>query len=184
MIKKYKAFTLIELLVIAVIIGVLTTIGIVAFGNYSNAVKEKVTDKIYTNMGTLLNYEFSKCITNTSATILNNYKCNNSLPPDILIIEDFYIKNNIKNPYDSSKSIIGKDPCVSGAVVIQSPSVGNYTITYVNKNNQTIITNINSKWAAINTSAANSWTPINTGTSNCWTNVNTGANNTWTVINP
>jgi type II secretory pathway pseudopilin PulG len=179
-----RAFTLIELFIVVVTIGILTAFGLVAFNNFLNTTKEKVTENIYINMGTSLNYEFSKCITNISATILNDYKCNNSIPPDILTIENFYSKNNIKNPYDLSKNIIGKDPCVVGTIAIQTPSVGSYTITYINKNNQTIITNINSKWSTINANTSNSWTPINVGTSNCWTTINTGASNTWTIINP
>jgi type II secretory pathway pseudopilin PulG len=165
-----------------VIIGILATVSVVALSNISNAAKEKVTENVYKNIGTSLNSEFSKCLLNKSAVILNGHKCNNLKPPDTLAIEDFYNKNNIKNPYDSSKSVLGKDSCVAGTIVIKSPSVGNYNISYVNKSNQTITANINSTWSVVNTNASNVWTPINTGASNCWVPINTGATNVWTTV--
>ena len=139
-------------------------------------------ENVFKNIGTSLNSEFSKCLLNKSASILNGHKCNNSKPPDTLAIEDFYNKNNIKNPYDSSKTVIGKDPCVAGTIAVKSTSVGNYNISYVNKSNQTITTNINSTWSVVNTNTSNVWTPINTGASNCWTPINTGVTNVWTTV--
>jgi prepilin-type N-terminal cleavage/methylation domain-containing protein len=180
--EKKSAFTLIEILAVVVIIGILATVSVVALSNFSNAAKEKVTENVYKNIGTSLNSEFSKCLLNKSAVILNGHKCNNLKPPDTLAIEDFYNKNNIKNPYDSSKSVLGKDSCVAGTIVIKSPSVGNYNISYVNKSNQTITANINSTWSVVNTNASNVWTPINTGASNCWVPINTGATNVWTTV--
>jgi prepilin-type N-terminal cleavage/methylation domain-containing protein len=180
--NKKSAFTLIEILSVIVIMGILTTVGVVAFSNFSNAAKEKVTENVFKNIGTSLNSEFSKCLLNKSAVILNGHKCNNLKPPDTLAIEDFYNKNNIKNPYDSSKNVLGKDSCVAGTIVIKSPSVGNYNISYVNKSNQTITANINSTWSVVNTNASNVWTPINTGASNCWVPINTGATNVWTTV--
>jgi prepilin-type N-terminal cleavage/methylation domain-containing protein len=180
--EKKSAFTLIEILAVVVIIGILATVSVVALSNFSNAAKEKVTENVYKNIGTSLNFEFSKCLLNKSAVILNGHKCNNLKPPDTLAIEDFYNKNNIKNPYDSSKNVLGKDSCVAGTIVIKSPSVGNYNISYVNKSNQTITANINSTWSVVNTNASNVWTPINTGASNCWVPINTGATNVWTTV--
>ena len=42
---KIKGFTLIEILSAIVILGILTTVGVVAFSNFSNAAKEKITEK-------------------------------------------------------------------------------------------------------------------------------------------
>jgi prepilin-type N-terminal cleavage/methylation domain-containing protein len=83
---KIKGFTLIEILSAIVILGILTTVGVVAFSNFSNAAKEKITENVFKNIGNSLNSEFSKCLLNKSATILNGHKCNNSKPPKTLMI--------------------------------------------------------------------------------------------------
>ena len=41
---KHKAFTLIELLVVVAIIGILSSVGVVAYNGYTKSAKEKVTE--------------------------------------------------------------------------------------------------------------------------------------------
>jgi prepilin-type N-terminal cleavage/methylation domain-containing protein len=178
-----KAFTLLELLVVVAIIGILAAVGINQFINYLVSVKQKTLEANYKNIGNSLNVEFSKCILNNSEIVFGSYKCNNIDPPEVNLIEDFFNKtNNIKNPFNTSVGIAGKDPCVTGTIVIAKSQTGSYSVSYVNNSNQTVTSNINTKWSVINTGVANTWTPINTGASNCWTPINTGASNIWTTV--
>ena len=118
-----------------------------------------------------------------SEIVFGSHKCNNINPPEVNLIEDFFNKtNNIKNPFNTSVGITGKDPCVTGTILIAKSQTGSYSVSYVNNSNQTVTSNINTKWSVINTGASNTWTPINTGASNCWTPINTGVSNIWTTV--
>ena len=64
--NKKSAFTLIEILSVIVIMGILTTVGVVAFSNFSNATKEKVTENVYNQEW----YATSVC--SVSGTTVNN----------------------------------------------------------------------------------------------------------------
>ena len=178
-----KGFTLIELLVVVAIIGVLSSVGINQFNNYLASAKQKTLEVNYKNIGNSLNVEFSKCTLNNSEIVFGSHKCNNINPPEVNLIEDFFNKtNNIKNPFNTSVGITGKDPCVKGTILIAKSQTGSYSVSYVNNSNQTVTSNINTKWSVINTGASNTWTPINTGASNCWTPINTGVSNIWATV--
>ena len=181
--KTHNGFTLIELLVVMVIIGILSSVGVNQFNNYLLYTKQKTLEANYKNIGNSLNIEFSKCTLNNSEIVFGSHKCNNTNPPEVNLIENFLNKtNNIKNPFNTSVGIAGKDPCVTGTIVIAKSQTGSYSVSYVNNSNQTVTSNINTKWSVINTGATNTWTPINTGASNCWTPINTGASNVWKTV--
>ena len=42
-VKTYKGFTLIELLVVVAIIGIISSVGVVAYNGYTNSVKRNAT---------------------------------------------------------------------------------------------------------------------------------------------
>ena len=194
--KNKKGFTLIELLVVVAILGALASIGVVQFNSYLTSVKETALEANHSNISNLVNSEMVKCLLNKNSIILNGYSCQETNPPELTNVENFINeKNNIKNPYSPSNNIVGKDPCIAGTIVVASPSIGSYSISYVNNKKQTISSNINSKWTQINPMPTTIWTPINTGPSVCWTPINTGpptvwttivtgANNIWTTIRP
>ena len=180
---KINGFTIIELLIVLAIIGILSSVGINQFTNYLASAKQKTLEANYKNISNSLNIEFFKCTLNNLEIVFGNHNCNNINPPEVNLIEDFFNKiNNIKNPFDASVGIAGKDPCVTGTIVITKFQTGSYSVSYVNNSNQTVTSNINTKWSVINTGASNTWTPINTGASNCWTPINTGASNIWTTV--
>lgn len=190
------AFTLIELTMVIVILGVLASIGLVQFNSYMTSLKETTLEANHKNILNLINSEMVKCLFNKNSLILNGYSCQETNPPEVANIESFINeKNNIKNPYSPSNSIVGKDPCITGTITVTSPKIGSYSISYINNKKQTISSNINSKWVQINPMPTNIWTPVDTGPRVCWTPVDTGpptvwtkiktnANNIWTSIRP
>ena len=67
-----KAFTLIELLVVVAIIGILATVGVVAYSGYTNAAKKAV---VKANFKTTVNYmktEFVRCSIDSSNRIFGD----------------------------------------------------------------------------------------------------------------
>ena len=169
---KTKAFTLIELLVVVAVIGILSSVGVVAYNGYTKSTKAKTSELNFTNINKALIFEFTKCELDSSTTVFNNHKCSNSNSPSINTISGF-ITNNLKmsNPYGST--LINKSPCTQGSISISSPSKGNYSVSFYSAPQKKIIT----------TNMGTTWTPVKVGSNTKYTNVNTGCNTTWTSVN-
>ena len=179
---KRSGFTLIELLVIVAIIGILSSVGVVAYNGYTNSSKAKTSELNYTNINKALLLEFMKCELDNTATVFNNHKCGNSNSPSINTISGF-ITNNLKisNPYGSS--LINKSPCNQGSISISSPSKGNYSVSFYSASQKKIITtNMGTTWS-VKIGSNTIYTNVNTGKNIRYSNVNTGCNTTWTSVN-
>ena len=169
---QIKAFTLIELLVVVAIIGILSSVGVVAYNGYTKSAKAKTAELNYTNINKALMFEFMKCELDSSATVFNNHKCGNSNSPSVNTIKSFITSNlKMSNPYGST--LINKSPCAQGSVSISSPSKGNYSVSFYSAPQKKIIT----------TNMGTTWTPVKVGSNTKYTNVNTGCNTTWTSVN-
>ena len=66
---KQKGFTLIELLVVVAIIGVLSSVGVVAYNGYTKNAKAKTSELNYKNINKALMFEFMKCELDSSTTV-------------------------------------------------------------------------------------------------------------------
>ena len=64
-----QAFTLIELLVVIVIVGILSTIGLVSYNGYSKASQKKIAANNFRSTINYLESEISKCILDSKATV-------------------------------------------------------------------------------------------------------------------
>ena len=127
---KHKAFTLIELLVVVAIIGILSSVGVVAYNGYTKSAKAKTAELNFTNINKALMFEFMKCELDSSATVFNNHNCGNSNSPSINSISGFITSNlKMSNPYGST--LINKSPCAQGSVSISSPSKGNIRLVFI-----------------------------------------------------
>ena len=180
---KFKAFTLIELLVVVAIVGILSSVGVVAYNGYTKSAKDKTAVLNYTNINKALMFEFMKCELDSSATVFSNHKCNDSNSPSINTISSF-VRNNLKmsNPYGST--LINKSPCAQGSVSISSPSKGNYSVSfYSTTQKKIIITNMGTTWTPVKVGSNTKYTNVNTGCNTTWTSVNTGANTTYSSVN-
>ena len=64
---KLKAFTLIELLVVVVIMGILSSLGVVGYNNYVESSNDTATKNNYNKVTKVLEAEFAKCKLNKNA---------------------------------------------------------------------------------------------------------------------
>ena len=59
--KSFKAFTLIELLVVVAIIGILTAVGVVAYGKYTDGAKNAIIKSNHQKIKELIKAEIADC---------------------------------------------------------------------------------------------------------------------------
>ena len=159
MINK-KGFTLIELLVVVAIIGILSSVGVVAYNGYTKSAKEKVTESNFNNINKALVLEFMNCELDSSKLIFNNHSCSNSNAPSANLIGNYITGTlKIKNPYGSS--LINSNPCNQGTVSISTPSKGNYSIsTYISSSKKIATHTIGTTWTPVKVSGSTTYTRI------------------------
>ena len=155
-----KAFTLIELLVVVAIIGVLSSVGVIAYNGYTKSAKEKVTESNFNNINKALVLEFMNCELDSSKLIFNNHSCSSSNAPSAKLIGNYITGTlKIKNPYGSS--LINSNPCNQGTVSISTPSKGNYSIsTYISSSKKIATHTIGTTWTPVKVSGSTSYTRI------------------------
>ncbi len=146
---KIRAFTLIELLVALVIIGILSSLGVVGFNTYISNSKDLATKKNYEIVNKISESEFAKCKLNKNSKIFDNHSCNNSSPPSVTQLDDYFTNiQKLKNPYDQNQKVIQADICSIGAIVIKTINTGTYETSYFSqKNNIKNTSTINSIWS-------------------------------------
>ena len=157
---KNKAFTLIELLVVVAIIGILSSVGVVAYNGYTKSAKEKVTESNFNKINKALVLEFMNCELDSSKLIFNNHSCSNSNAPSANLIGNYITGTlKIKNPYGSS--LINSNPCNQGTVSISTPSKGNYSIsTYISSSKKIATHTIGTTWTPVKVSGSTTYTRI------------------------
>ena len=113
--KKNSAFTLIELLIVVAIIGILAGVGIPMYNGYMEKAKINASQANLDNLSSYLQAEVYKCELGEEYTFLMPeispwYKCSWNKGQKASNIAGTYlaklIKNNYKNPYNTSKSAL------------------------------------------------------------------------------
>ena len=157
---QIKGFTLIELLVVVAIIGILSSVGVVAYNGYTKSAKEKVTESNFNKINKALVLEFMNCELDSSKLIFNNHSCSNSNAPSANLIGNYITGTlKIKNPYGSS--LINSNPCNQGTVSISTPSKGNYSIsTYISSSKKIATHTIGTTWTPVKVSGSTTYTRI------------------------
>lgn len=69
-IKKNKAFTLIELLVVVAIIGILASVGTVAYNGYTAAAQEAAARTKHNTLVKYISSEMARCLVSTGDTLI------------------------------------------------------------------------------------------------------------------
>ena len=72
---KQKAFTLIELLVVVAIIGILASVGVVAYNGYTSGAKKNVVKKQHSEVVNYLKSEILKCDMGLDYVMDGHLKC-------------------------------------------------------------------------------------------------------------
>ena len=148
--KTNKAFTLIEILISVIILGILSSAGIISYNNYLETSRERVTEENYSKIIDTMNTELLRCKLNNSERIFDSHSCESSSSPSINFLSNYFSNNlNMKNPYDKNSSIIGADVCKKGTIAITSSSTGTYDASYASsKKKKKYSKQITSSWSS------------------------------------
>jgi len=144
-----KAFTLIEVLVVVMIMGILSSLGVIGYNNYTATAKDSATKANYETINKLSESEFAKCKLNKNSKIFNNHDCKSTTPPTVAQLDDYFTNTQkLKNPYDQKQKVIQNDICISGGITLKTTNTGEFETSYFSqKNNTKNTSNINSTWA-------------------------------------
>ena len=109
--KNKSAFTLIELLVVVAIIGILATVGVVAYNGYTESAKKKVTKANHSIIYRTMLNEIKKCEINGSGGLLslngtNLLQCSDIFSSTnnygkVTTAMSTYFRSAVKNSYNS-----------------------------------------------------------------------------------
>ena len=128
-IKKNKAFTLIELLVVVAIIGILASVGTVAYNGYTAAAQEAAARTKHNTLVKYISSEMARCLVSGDDTVIiaNNGIAGISCADarDASAISDQIGENtfaNFENPYGGGVGVetgtVDVDPATQGMTSI------------------------------------------------------------------
>ena len=98
-----KAFTLMELMIVIVIIGILSTVGMVMFGGQSEKAKIAASKANHKSVVKYIAYEIMKCDLGEAKVMNGNLDCSKKGTynwPDDVADATVLALNDFKNPYD------------------------------------------------------------------------------------
>ena len=114
-IKTNKGFTLIELLVVVAIIGIVSSIGIIAYNGYTNSAKRNATIAQHKIAVKFIKHKLALCMTNDVGLLAINskYTINCNLDNNASGIKElnntfinFFLDQGWKNPYGDINPVV------------------------------------------------------------------------------
>ena len=114
-IKTHKGFTLIELLVVVAIIGIISSVGIVAYNGYTNSAKRNATIAQHKIAVKFIKHKMALCMTNGggSLPISSKYSINCDVDNNASgindlnnIFIDYFLDQGWKNPYGDKNPVV------------------------------------------------------------------------------
>ena len=124
---KQKGFTLIELLVVVAIIGILSTVGVVAYNGYTLSAKKNIVKQMHTQTIKFIKAEIVKCDMGETKVMNGNLNCSERyLANKIGSATQTSFEGIFLNPFVSYKEnvVAGQDPHQNGVCIIQYNSGG------------------------------------------------------------
>ena len=120
--NKNKGFTLIELLVVVAIIGILASVGVVAYNGYTASAKKGVAKSNHANAVKYITAEIAKCGVD-STVFEGNTVCANigdATSPEALGADAIAALNagEFNNPFGGAGAVAASDTAATGAVQI------------------------------------------------------------------
>ena len=128
-IKKNKAFTLIELLVVVAIIGILASVGTVAYNGYTAAAQEAAARTKHNTIVKYISSELARCLVSGGTTVvlanngIDGIQCNTVGGRNIIsgrVTANTFA--NFENPYGGGDGVetgtVDQDPTIEGITSI------------------------------------------------------------------
>ena len=108
--KKNKGFTLIELLVVVAIIGILASVGVVAYNGYTQSAKKGASKSNHNSVKKWVQNELQKCNIGESKAMEGNLDCdtNKSDADEIIkaVVASLGASDDFSNPYAPATNAI------------------------------------------------------------------------------
>ena len=106
--KKNKGFTLIELLVVVAIIGILASVGVVAYSGYTESAKKGAVKSNHNSVKKWVQNELQKCNIGESKAMDDRLTCSGRTDAKIVtaIAESLGKSDDFKNPWDTTTRAI------------------------------------------------------------------------------
>ena len=114
--QKNKGFTLIELLVVVAIIGILASVGVVAYSGYTESAKKGSVKSNHNNVKKWIQNELQKCNIGEDKAMNDKLTCSGRDVAAIVtaVTESLGASSDFMNPWDT-KNFAVKGGSVSGA---------------------------------------------------------------------
>ena len=104
--KKNKGFTLIELLVVVAMIGILASVGVVAYGGYTASAKKASAKSNFNSVAKWTRNELQKCNIGEANAMDESLDCTNASTPSLIaaaVIESqTATTSKMKNPWSTA----------------------------------------------------------------------------------
>ena len=133
--KRNKGFTLIELLVVVAIIGILASVGVVAYSGYTESAKKGSVKSNHNNVKKWIQNELQKCNIGEDDAMDGELTCSGRDVAKIVtaIIGSLGASNDFMNPWDTKEFAV-KAGSVSGAKCANDATQEGYNLVSAGSN--------------------------------------------------